>query len=207
MPSMQDQPELPRRYMDGSFRRTTSEYGAQYRNEYEYTDDEKRALGVYVPSSKSATTPLPSISSPSSSSAAASSSQLVASRKKPAPARFQHHHFSHFWHETSEEKERVRPEQHSFRLWGRLNPAYAAMPYLTDSQRNYQNYFDQRDKVFGEFAMKVENKAYKEALARQSLTQKELATSSSHVSPSSLHANQSRDVNRPASIADRKSVV
>lgn len=35
------------------------------------------------------------------------------------------------------QRSRVRPEQRSFRLWGRLNPAHCVVPYETEHVRHF----------------------------------------------------------------------
>lgn len=57
-----------------------------------------------------------------------------------APKTTLNHHLSAHYHLDEEE---LKPEEKSFRLWGRHNPAHYVIPYETHSQRFYKDHGDQ----------------------------------------------------------------
>lgn len=175
-------PDLPRRYRDGTFLRHTSEYNGTYRPPI------KADPYVYKNFSTNNSMNFSSVpNSPTSSSSAASSSyggsvtsrssvpgaRLPPRQRKPggAPSDFMHHHLSPFWHEGPEVQKNLRPEQHAFRLWGRINPAHCVIPYETETQRNYNQQATihalppdyVQDKTHH---LRVEGKDYKEAFMK-----------------------------------------
>lgn len=158
-------PDLPRRYRDGTFKRSTSEYCYTYRDPVSYSTE--LGVGSLAPGASGSPT------SPSSTHTGPTPGSRIALRergRKNAPAGFRHHHASPFYHETDEQKAQVRTEQHSFRLWGRINNAHCALPYQTETQRAYA--FDKQhvDKMDRAYFMKIEGKEYKEAMVKAKLT-------------------------------------
>jgi hypothetical protein len=62
--------------------------------------------------------------------------------KKPAPAWFVHHHSDPYIYSDMPTQRLIkeRPEEFTFRLWGRINASHCPVPYDTESQRNYINH-------------------------------------------------------------------
>ena len=149
-------PSVPRRYRDGTLKRTTSEYCATYRHPQSFAAE----MGGDLDASRSVR------------SVAAESGLVPGSRlptrergRMNAPSHFLHHHSAS--HSAS-----LRPEQHSFRLWGRINNAHCVVPYETSSQRDFAaEHLDHRDPIDTSRHMRIQGKEYTEALAKAKFTQ------------------------------------
>lgn len=94
---------------------------------------------------------------------------------KRAPADFLYHHTDPYWYETDAQKASVKPEDKSFRLWGRLNPNYGESKLRTEYQRQYLDGPPSEPVEDRSYFMRVQNKAYLEARAKDANTKKEIA--------------------------------
>ena len=146
-------PDLPRRYRDGTFKRTTSEYCYTYRDPSTYSKE----LG---------TAPVPT----PQTARVTGETQAVAGSRLPQRER------GRVNFDRERERDHVRPEQHSFRLWGRINNAHCVVPYETESQRSYNMTSTtltarETDPIDRQHFMTVERKDYAEALAKAKFQQ------------------------------------
>lgn len=91
---------------------------------------------------------------------------------KKAPETLLHHHVDPYYHESEEKKNAVKPQERSFRLWGRINPAHCVNPYMSEHQRTFVNPQEYRDPMDTTHNMRIIRKDYKEALARAENIQK-----------------------------------
>lgn len=169
----------PRRYRDGCFARQTSEYAHTFREPARYAADMGTSAS-FTPSGASTARAVLSTSSPAAASsaspppAAAPVAAPVPGSRAPervrgragAPHQFASSHSSAFWFETPEQRARVRPDQQSFRLWGRINSAHCTVPYETESARAFGAGIAQHDPIDRTHFMRVERKEYTEALLR-----------------------------------------
>lgn len=153
-------PSVPRRYRDGTLKRTTSEYCATYRDPESHAAE---LAGEEFGASRS-------VRSVAAESGLVPGSRLPARERgrMTAPRHFLHHHQAGSGGDSS----RLRPEQHSFRLWGRINNAHCVVPYETSSQRDFApEHLEHRDPIDTSRHMRIEAKAYTEALAKAKFTQ------------------------------------
>ena len=153
-------PALPRRYRDGTFKRTTSEYCYTYRNPADYAAQ----LGSGAATERAAAT--------KAEEEKESSSALPAMKVAPRTrGRMQAPRDSRYYEDPSVSA-RLRPEQHSFRLWGRINNAHCVLPYETESQRSYgaDTLNGHRDPLDTSRHLTVMEKEYKEAFVKAKFT-------------------------------------
>ena len=150
-------PSLPMRYRDGTFKRTTSEYCYTYRDPSSFAAELGSGLASVPPTGR-----------PDYNLVPGSRLKIRERGRMNAPKDLAHHHFYPRWSEDPAITRNVRPEQHSFRLWGRLNSAHCNIPYTTESQRAFdaQTLEENRDPLDTSRHLRVERKEYKEAFAK-----------------------------------------
>lgn len=100
---------------------------------------------------------------------------------KKAPQTFLSHHLDPYYYEPEEKKKSVPFEQMGPRLWSRINPAYSTIPQQSEYQRQMALNAVPADSTDRSHFIRVESKAYKEAMAREAnLTHEAASKAAAH---------------------------